>query len=185
MNKRRNRVSLGHAKRWIAAGLLMASCVAVTASQDPSQIDEGTSGFRDADCVRVQQVLSELLSGENRATILGSCRADRGVTVFAVSIRNMAPDDVGPLHQFGLSFCGNPVLSAAAPPGWVASINRRHSQTDVEWAVDKRQTEYFGVVSGQTAIGFSIRLNRGWRRAHEGFADWNATTVGQLTTHDC
>jgi hypothetical protein len=53
------------------------------------------------------------------------CEAAGAERVMHLSVTNWAAPDAGPLRAFSIGFCGQSVISAAAPSGWLVKIENR------------------------------------------------------------
>lgn len=146
----------------------------------PLAAQDVTFDLSDRSCK--DEVLISVIDG---AQVYASCRSAGSERIMEVSVRNMAPAEVGRLRDFSIGFCGSSVIGAVAPEGWAAKVEGDVQQS-VTWSLPDDLVATHGIPSHEKAGGFVVRLKAGWKRSRSDSAWWgDSRIVAQSTTHDC
>ena len=87
-----------------------------------------------------------------------------------LAVVNMAPENYGPLREFGMGFCEPAIINASGQPGWVIEIDKAHRT--VTWSLSDAAVSELGVPSRARVSGFTIHLKPGWRTSGWWSARW-------------
>jgi hypothetical protein len=154
---------------------VFALIVTVAQAQDPvlRLVDTGCS-HGEVSLSRIQGV-----------KLIASCEADSSAHALHISITNTAPADVGALRAVSVGFCGDAVIGAESPLGWLAEVTRNEDRTTVWWTTPDSAIAQNGLGSGQGVDGFVVRLRPGWRMSQSESVLWESNGVSIVTSRDC